>query len=113
MADPPATSADASCICKEALVYLGPTTRCEQDPTSSEFISHSWDLPPGVQLHAALPTSALRQCIQMPSYLDTEPDFAANFYLPSPAASSQPLRLPDGRWELGTSIQMAMVNSLA
>ena len=45
--------------------------------------------------------------------LDAKPDFAADFYLPSPVASSQPLRLPDGRWELGTSIQTAMVKSSA
>ena len=43
-------------------------------------------------------------CIQTPRRLDAEPDFAADFCLPSPVASSQPLRLPDGRWELGTSI---------
>ena len=41
----------------------------------------------------------------MPRQLDTKPDFAVDFYLPSPVASSQPLRLPNGRWELGTSIQ--------
>ena len=49
----------------------------------------------------------------MPHQLDAEPDFVASFHLPSPVASSYPLRLPDGRWELGTSIQMAMVKSLA
>ena len=46
-------------------------------------------------------------------YLYTEPDFALDFLLPSPAANSQLLRLLDGRWELGTSIQMAMVKSSA
>ena len=46
-------------------------------------------------------------------HLNAEPDFVADFYLPSPVASSQPLRLLDGRWELGTSIQTAMVKSLA
>ena len=49
----------------------------------------------------------------MPCQLDAEPDFVVDLCLPSPVASSQPLRLPDGRWELGTSIQMAMVKSLA
>ena len=49
----------------------------------------------------------------MPCHLDNEPDFVVDFHLPSPVASSQPLRLPDGRWELGTSIQMAMVKSSA
>ena len=49
----------------------------------------------------------------MPQRLDAELDFAADFRLPSPVASSQPLRLPDGRWELGTSIQTAMVKSSA
>ena len=60
-------------------------------------------------MHAAPPTSVLRQHIQMPRHLDTELDFVADFYLPSPVASSQPLRLLDGRWELGTSIKIAMV----
>ena len=64
-------------------------------------------------LHAALPTSALRQRIQMLSHLDVKPDFAADFCLPYPVASSQPLRLPDGRWKLGTFIQIVMVKSLA
>ena len=49
----------------------------------------------------------------MPHHLDAKLDFAVDLRLPSPVASSQPLRLPDGRWELGTSIQMAMVKSLA
>ena len=44
--------------------------------------------------------------------LDAEPDFAMDFCLPSPVSSSQPLRLPDGRWELGTSILTVMVKSL-
>ena len=66
--------------------------------------SVSQEIPPGAPLHAALPTSALRHCIQTPRRLDAELDFAADFCLPSPVASSQPLRLPDGRWELGTSI---------
>ena len=73
--------------------------------------SVSREIPPGVPLRAVLPTSALRHCIQTPRRLDAEPDFAADFRLPSPVASSQPLRLPDGRWELGTSIQTAMVKS--
>ena len=81
----------------ETLVHLGPATRCEQDPTLSKFMSHSWDLPLGLLLHTMLPASVLRQHIQMPCYLDAEPDFVVDFYLPSPAASSQPLRLLDGR----------------
>ena len=116
MADPPVTSVDmlpqaSFDVLLEALVHLGPTIRHEQDPTLSKLTSHSWDLLPGALLHTMPPTSVLRQCIQMPCHLDTEPEFAADFYLPSPAASSQPLRLPDGRWELGTSIQMVMVKS--
>ena len=55
----------------------------------------------------------LRQCIQMLCCLDAKPDFAADFHLPSPAASTLPLRLSDGRWELSTSIYMVMVKSLA
>ena len=43
--------------------------------------------------------------------LDAELDFVVDFHLPSPVASSQPLRLPNGRWELGTSIQTVMVKS--
>ena len=46
-------------------------------------------------------------------HLDAELDFVADFHLPSPVASSQPLRLPDGRWELGISIQTSMVKGLA
>ena len=49
----------------------------------------------------------------MPHCLDAKPDFAVDFCLPSPVASSQCLRLPDCRWELGTSIQTAIVKSLA
>ena len=45
--------------------------------------------------------------------LDAKLGFVVDFHLLSPAASSQPLRLPDSRWELGTSIQMAMVKSSA
>ena len=30
---------------QESLVYLGPAIRWEQDPTSSDFTSHSRDLP--------------------------------------------------------------------
>ena len=47
----------------------------------------------------------------MPCQLDAKPDFVVDFCLPSPVASSQPLRLPDGRWELGMSIQTVMVKS--
>ena len=75
--------------------------------------SVSREIPLGVPLRAAPPASALRHCVQMPQRLDAEPDFAADFHLTSPVASSQPLRLPDDRWELGTSIQTAMVKSLA
>ena len=88
----------------EALINLSPTLRWEQDPISSKFMSHSWDLLPGVLLCAALPTFSLKQCIQMLCQLKAKPDFAANFCLPSLAAINQPLRLPDGSWELGTSI---------
>ena len=88
----------------EAVTHLGPTVRWEPDPTLSEFMSYSWDLPLGVPLHAVLPTTVKRHCIQMLCYLDAEPDFAVDFCLPSPMASSQPLRLPYGRWELSTSI---------
>ena len=49
----------------------------------------------------------------MPCHLDFEQDYAVDFHLPSHVASSQPLRLPNGRWELGTSIQTAMVKSSA
>ena len=97
----------------ETLVHLGPVVRREQDPTSSEFTSHSRDLLLGLPLCTSLPISALRQCIQMQCCLYTELDSVADFYLSSPAASSQPLRLPNGGWELGTSIQTAMVKSLA
>ena len=55
-------------------------------------------------LRAILPVSVLRQCIYTLHYLDAKPDFVADFCLPSPAASSQPFRLPNGRWELGTSM---------
>ena len=44
--------------------------------------------------------------------LDAKLDFVADFCLPSLVASSQPLRLPNTRWELGMSIQIAMVKSL-
>ena len=37
----------------ETLVHLSPVIKQEQDPTSSEFISHSWDLPQGMLLHHA------------------------------------------------------------
>ena len=49
----------------------------------------------------------------MPCHLDAELNYVEDFYLPSLVASSQALRLPDGRWELDTSIQMAMVKSWA
>ena len=51
---------------QEALVHLGPAVKWEPDPTSSEFMSHSWDLSPGMSLRATPPTSALRHHIQMP-----------------------------------------------
>ena len=89
---------------RETLVYLGPAIRWEQDPTLSKFMSHSQDLPLGALLYTILPTSVLRQCIQILCCLDTELDFAMDFRLLSPVASGQPLRLPDSRWELGTSI---------
>ena len=48
----------------------------------------------------------------MPCHLDAEPDFAVDFCLLYPAASSQPFRLLDGKWELGTFIQTVMLKSL-
>ena len=108
MADPPVPSIDAPQasvdVLWEALVYLSPTVRHKQDPTSSEFMSHSGDLLLWALMRTILPTSMLRQCIQMLYHLDSKLDFMADFHLPSPVASSQPLRLPDSRWELGTSI---------
>ena len=95
----------------QTLVYLGPAVRREQDPSMSESVSR--EILPGAPLCTTPPTSALRHRIQMPQQLDAKPDFAADFCLPSPVASSQPLRLPDDRWELGTSIQTVMVKSLA
>ena len=67
----------------KTLVHLGTAIRWEQDPTSFKFTLHSWDLPLGAPLHAALPTSALRQHIQMLHHLDAKPDFAVDFCLPS------------------------------
>ena len=93
----------------QTLVHLGPAVRWEQDPSLSESVS--WEIPPGVPLCTMPPTSALRHHVQMPCQLDAKLDFVVDFCLPSPVASSQPLRLPDGRWELGTSIQTVMVKS--
>ena len=107
MPDALQTSFDAP---QETLVHLGLAVRWEQDPSLSE--SHSWDLLLGALL-CAMPPSALRKHIQMPHRLDAKPDFVADFHLTFPVASSQPLRLLDGRWELGTSIQTAMVKSSA
>ena len=45
--------------------------------------------------------------------LDAKLEFAEDFCLPSLFASSQLVRLPDGRWELGMSIQTEMVKSSA
>ena len=104
--DVPQKSFNAPC---QTLVHLSPAVRQEQNPSSSESVS--WEIPPGALLCAVPPTSTLRHCIQMPCRLDVKPDFAVDFHLPSPVASSQPLRLPNGRWELGTSIQTAMVKS--
>ena len=104
--DTPQISFDAL---HQTLVHLGPAVRREQDPSSSE--SESWEILPGAPLCAMPPTYALRHHGQMPCQLDAELDFAADFHLPSSITSSQPLRLPNGRWELGTSIQMAMVKS--
>ena len=72
----------------ETLIYLTPAIKQEQDPTSSKFISHSWDLLLGVPLYAVPPTSELRQHIQMPCHLDIKPDFMADFHLPSPIVRS-------------------------
>ena len=83
MADPLAASVDALQasfdVLQEALVYLSSTIGCEQDPTLFEFMSHSWDLPLGAPLHAILLASVLRQHVQMPCCLDTEPHFLADF----------------------------------
>ena len=106
--DVPQTSFD---VPHQTLVHLGPAVRREQDPSTSESVSR--EIPLGAPLCAMPPTSALRHCIQMPRRLDAEPDFALDFRLPSPVASSHPLRLPNGRWELGTSTQTAMVKSSA
>ena len=72
----------------ETLIHLGPDIRQEQDLNSFKFASHSWDLLLGAPLQAVMPTSALRQCIQMPCCLDAELDFAVDFCLPFPAVSS-------------------------
>ena len=72
----------------EAFVHLSPTVRWEQDPTSSAFTLHSRDLPPGLILRAVPLISALRLCIQTLHHLDAKLDFAADFCLPSPVASS-------------------------
>ena len=103
----PLTSFDTLC---QTLVHLGPAVRREQDPSLLESVSR--EIPLGALLCTMPPTSALRHHVQMPCQLGAKPDFAVDFHLPSPVASSQPLRLPKGRWELGTSIQMAMVKSL-
>ena len=87
---------------RQTLVHLSPAIRWEQDPTSSKSVSR--DLLQGALLHAMLPTSALRYYIQMPCCLAAKPDFAVDFHLPPTVANSYTLRLPDGRWELGTSI---------
>ena len=71
---------------RQTLVHLGPAVRHEQDPSSSESVSR--EIPPGALLHTMLPTSALRHRIQTPHRLDAELDFAVDFYLPSPIASS-------------------------
>ena len=97
----------------QTLIHLSPTVKWEQDLNLSQFILHSWDLPLGALLHTMPPISGLRQHVQMPRHLDAKLDFSVDFCLPSPIASSQPLRLPDSRWELGTSIQTLMVKSLA
>ena len=97
----------------EALAYLSPAVRCEQDPTLSKLTSYIQDLPPRLLLHTTLPTSALRQHIQTLHHFNADPDFVVDFYLPSPVASNQTLRLPDSMWESGTSIQTVMVKSSA
>ena len=53
----------------EALVPLDPAISWEKDPNSSEFMSHSKDLPLGAPLHAAPLPSAMRQCVQMRCHL--------------------------------------------
>ena len=75
-------------------------------------MSHSWYLLLGALLRAMLLMSTLRQHVQTLCHLDAELDFVVGLPLTSLAASSQPLRLPDSRWELSTSIWTAMVKSL-
>ena len=72
----------------KTLIYLGLVVRWEQYPTASEFMLCSQDLPLGVPLCAVPSTSVLRQCIQMLHHLGAEPDFAVDFCLPFPVASS-------------------------
>ena len=67
--------------------------------------------PPVASPTTADQTAPLLDALQ--ALFDVLLGFAVDFYLPSPVASSQPLRLPDGRWELGISIQMVMVKSSA
>ena len=51
MSDAPQTLFD---VPHQTLVYLGPATRWEQDPSLPE--SNRWDLPPGAPLCAATPS---------------------------------------------------------
>ena len=89
--------------------FLPSTAKWEPDQHSSKFISLNWNLPPGALLCATLLGSVLRQHIQTLHHLNAEPDFVVDFCLPFPVASSQPLLMLDGRWELGTTIQAAIV----
>ena len=63
----------------EALMPLNPATRWEHDQQLSEFISQSWDLPPGMLLCTMLIALALRQYIQVLDHLDAELDFMVAF----------------------------------
>ena len=88
----------------EALVPLAPIVRWEHDKYFPKFMCPGWDIPPGMLLQAVLPPSALRYQVHKLHPLEVEQDFVADFCLPFFVASSQPLELQDGRWELDISI---------
>ena len=67
---------------------LGPTARQEPEQHSFEFMSLNRDLPVGALLYTTPPASTLKQHIQIPHHLNVELDFAVDFCLPFPAASS-------------------------
>ena len=75
-------------VLQEALVPLSPNPSQEHDQHSSEFMSLSWNIPPGMPLYTKLLLYVLRHCVQTPHRLEMELDFAVDVYLPSPVASS-------------------------